>query len=44
MEKELTQFLEFINEFVPLTFEHVEHVLPSIKLIEFDRRVDIRGR
>jgi len=43
MEKELTQFLEFINEFVPLTFEDVEHVLPSIKLIEFDRKELILG-
>ncbi len=38
MEKELIQFLEFINEFVPLTFDDVKHVMPSIKLIEFDRK------
>lgn len=37
------QFLEFIQDFVPLTFQDVEHVMPHIQLLEFDRKEVILG-
>lgn len=43
MEKELTQFLEFINSFVPLSPSDVMPLIPEIKLIEFDRKETILG-
>ena len=43
MEKELSNFLDFINEFVPLTYDDVKSMLPYIQLMEFDRKSVILG-
>jgi CRP-like cAMP-binding protein len=43
MEKELIQFLDFINGFVPLTKEDVKPMIPEIQLLEFDRKESILG-
>jgi len=43
MEKELTQFLDFINRFVPLTQSDVEPMTTEIQLIEFNRKETILG-
>lgn len=43
MEKELSQFLQFINTFVPLTFEDVEPMIPEIQYMEFDKKEIILG-
>ena len=41
MEKELTQFLEFINSFVPLTHADVAPMITEIELMEFDKKETI---
>lgn len=43
MEKELTQFLGFINRFVLLTQSDVDPMTPEIKIIEYNKKETILG-
>lgn len=43
MEKELSQFLSFIQNFVPLEMEDVIPVLPHVQLLSFEKKEEILG-
>ncbi|MEN8929155.1 MAG: Crp/Fnr family transcriptional regulator [Flavobacteriales bacterium] len=38
MQKELDQFLKFINNFVPLSDTDVAHMIPEIQLVELEKK------